>query len=161
LYCDRYEASVEGVCRGRSSREGDRTVVVTGLHRLAASLPLLAAAVAVADGRGGTEAREDHRRRLGHGDRVDRVIHAQVGHPCFCPTVDARGGNLTGVLNGKLRDKVTRGDTGGDPQGDPPTRPFLGTVNESEIFGRMLGEAAAKEAFTAFMDKRLPDFSKL
>jgi enoyl-CoA hydratase/carnithine racemase len=32
---------------------------------------------------------------------------------------------------------------------------------ESEIFGRMLGEAAAKEAFTAFMDKRLPDFSKV
>jgi enoyl-CoA hydratase/carnithine racemase len=32
---------------------------------------------------------------------------------------------------------------------------------ESEIFGRMLGQAAAKEAFTAFMDKRLPDFSKL
>ena len=25
----------------------------------------------------------------------------------------------------------------------------------------LLGEAAAKEAFTAFMDKRLPDFSKL
>lgn len=32
---------------------------------------------------------------------------------------------------------------------------------ESEIFGRMLGEPAAKEAFTAFMDKRLPDFSKV
>jgi enoyl-CoA hydratase/carnithine racemase len=32
---------------------------------------------------------------------------------------------------------------------------------ESAIFGRMLGEPAAKEAFTAFMDKRLPDFSKV
>jgi enoyl-CoA hydratase/carnithine racemase len=31
---------------------------------------------------------------------------------------------------------------------------------ESVIFGRMLGEPAAREAFTAFMDKRLPDFSK-
>lgn len=32
---------------------------------------------------------------------------------------------------------------------------------ESLIFGRMLGEPAAREAFTAFLDKRLPDFSKL
>ncbi len=31
---------------------------------------------------------------------------------------------------------------------------------EARIFGRMLGEPAAREAFTAFMDKRLPDFSK-
>jgi enoyl-CoA hydratase/carnithine racemase len=31
---------------------------------------------------------------------------------------------------------------------------------EALIFGRMLGEPAAREAFTAFMDKRLPDFSK-
>lgn len=31
---------------------------------------------------------------------------------------------------------------------------------ESLIFGRMLGEPAAREAFTAFMDKRLPDFSQ-
>ncbi len=31
---------------------------------------------------------------------------------------------------------------------------------ESVIFGRMLSEPAAREAFTAFMDKRLPDFSK-
>jgi enoyl-CoA hydratase/carnithine racemase len=32
---------------------------------------------------------------------------------------------------------------------------------ESVIFGRMLGESAAKEAFGAFMEKRKPDFSKL
>jgi enoyl-CoA hydratase/carnithine racemase len=32
---------------------------------------------------------------------------------------------------------------------------------ESVIFGRMLGEPAAKEAFGAFMEKRKPDFSKL
>ncbi len=31
---------------------------------------------------------------------------------------------------------------------------------EALIFGRMLGEPAAREAFTAFMDKRLPDFSR-
>jgi 1,4-dihydroxy-2-naphthoyl-CoA synthase len=34
-------------------------------------------------------------------------------------------------------------------------------ADEAEIFGRMLGEPAAKEAFTAFMEKRKPDFSKL
>lgn len=32
---------------------------------------------------------------------------------------------------------------------------------EGEIFGRMLREPAAREAFSAFMDKRKPDFSKL
>lgn len=32
---------------------------------------------------------------------------------------------------------------------------------EGAIFGRMLGEPAAKEAFGAFMDKRKPDFSGL
>ncbi len=32
---------------------------------------------------------------------------------------------------------------------------------EAAIFGRMLGEPAAKEAFGAFMEKRKPDFSKL
>jgi enoyl-CoA hydratase/carnithine racemase len=32
---------------------------------------------------------------------------------------------------------------------------------EAVIFGRMLGEPAAKEAFGAFMEKRKPDFSKL
>jgi enoyl-CoA hydratase/carnithine racemase len=32
---------------------------------------------------------------------------------------------------------------------------------ESVSFGRMLGEPAAKEAFTAFMEKRRPDFSKV
>jgi enoyl-CoA hydratase/carnithine racemase len=32
---------------------------------------------------------------------------------------------------------------------------------ESVVFGRMLGEPAAKEAFGAFMEKRKPDFSKL
>lgn len=33
-------------------------------------------------------------------------------------------------------------------------------AEEGQSFGRMLGEPAAKEAFTAFMDKRKPDFSK-
>ena len=33
--------------------------------------------------------------------------------------------------------------------------------DEGESFRRMLGEPAAKEAFTAFMEKRRPDFSKL
>jgi enoyl-CoA hydratase/carnithine racemase len=32
--------------------------------------------------------------------------------------------------------------------------------DEALIFGRMLSEPAAREAFTAFMEKRLPDFSK-
>jgi enoyl-CoA hydratase/carnithine racemase len=32
---------------------------------------------------------------------------------------------------------------------------------EAEEFGRMLREPAAKEAFTAFMEKRRPDFSKV
>lgn len=32
---------------------------------------------------------------------------------------------------------------------------------EGDIFGRMLGEPAAKEAFGAFLEKRRPDFSKL
>ncbi|APW44151.1 enoyl-CoA hydratase [Rhodoferax saidenbachensis] len=32
---------------------------------------------------------------------------------------------------------------------------------EAVSFGRMLGEPAAKEAFTAFMEKRKPDFSKV
>ncbi len=30
---------------------------------------------------------------------------------------------------------------------------------EARLFGRMLGEAAAREAFTAFLEKRKPDFS--
>jgi len=34
-------------------------------------------------------------------------------------------------------------------------------VEEAQTFGRMLGEPAAKEAFTAFMEKRKPDFSKV
>jgi enoyl-CoA hydratase/carnithine racemase len=33
--------------------------------------------------------------------------------------------------------------------------------DEGESFRRMLQEPAAKEAFTAFMEKRKPDFSKL
>jgi enoyl-CoA hydratase/carnithine racemase len=32
---------------------------------------------------------------------------------------------------------------------------------EAQIFGRMMGEPAAREAFGAFMEKRKPDFSKL
>ncbi len=32
---------------------------------------------------------------------------------------------------------------------------------EAESFGRMLGEPASREAFTAFMEKRKPDFSKV
>jgi enoyl-CoA hydratase/carnithine racemase len=32
---------------------------------------------------------------------------------------------------------------------------------EVASFGRMLTEPAAKEAFSAFMEKRKPDFSKL
>ncbi|MBP6007178.1 MAG: enoyl-CoA hydratase [Rhodoferax sp.] len=34
-------------------------------------------------------------------------------------------------------------------------------AEEAALFGRMLGEPAAREAFTAFMEKRLPDFSSL
>ena len=34
-------------------------------------------------------------------------------------------------------------------------------AEEGTSFGRMLGEPAAREAFTAFMDKRKPDFSAL
>ena len=34
-------------------------------------------------------------------------------------------------------------------------------LDEGESFGRMLGEPAAREAFTAFMAKRKPDFSSL
>ncbi|MBV2215763.1 MAG: enoyl-CoA hydratase, partial [Diaphorobacter sp.] len=32
-------------------------------------------------------------------------------------------------------------------------------AEEGQSFGRMLREPAAREAFTAFMDKRRPDFS--
>ena len=32
---------------------------------------------------------------------------------------------------------------------------------EGQSFGRMLREPAAREAFTAFMEKRRPDFSKV
>ena len=32
---------------------------------------------------------------------------------------------------------------------------------EGQSFGRMLREPAAREAFTAFMEKRRPDFSNL
>ena len=34
-------------------------------------------------------------------------------------------------------------------------------AEEAESFGRMLKEPAAVEAFTAFMGKRKPDFSKV
>jgi len=34
-------------------------------------------------------------------------------------------------------------------------------VEEAQTFGSMLNEPAAKEAFTAFMEKRKPDFSKI
>jgi enoyl-CoA hydratase/carnithine racemase len=34
-------------------------------------------------------------------------------------------------------------------------------ADEGASFGRMLQEPAAKEAFTAFMEKRRPDFSKV
>jgi enoyl-CoA hydratase/carnithine racemase len=34
-------------------------------------------------------------------------------------------------------------------------------AEEGASFGRMLREPAAREAFTAFMEKRRPDFSKL
>jgi enoyl-CoA hydratase/carnithine racemase len=34
-------------------------------------------------------------------------------------------------------------------------------AEEGKVFGRLLGEPAAKEAFTAFAEKRLPDFSNL
>jgi enoyl-CoA hydratase/carnithine racemase len=34
-------------------------------------------------------------------------------------------------------------------------------ADEGVVFGRMLGEPAAREAFAAFMAKRLPDFSKM
>jgi hypothetical protein len=33
--------------------------------------------------------------------------------------------------------------------------------DESLSFGRMLSEPAAREAFTAFMQKRKPDFSQI
>ncbi|MEN9779319.1 MAG: hypothetical protein RL014_467, partial [Pseudomonadota bacterium] len=34
-------------------------------------------------------------------------------------------------------------------------------MEEGASFGRMLREPAAKEAFTAFMERRKPDFSKV
>jgi enoyl-CoA hydratase/carnithine racemase len=38
----------------------------------------------------------------------------------------------------------------------------LARIDEEAVsFGRMLGEPSAKEAFTAFMEKRKPDFSKV
>ncbi len=41
------------------------------------------------------------------------------------------------------------------------TRVLEQMVEEGASFGRMLREPAAREAFTAFMEKRRPDFSKL
>jgi enoyl-CoA hydratase/carnithine racemase len=38
---------------------------------------------------------------------------------------------------------------------------LLRIKEEGAIFGRMLREPAAREAFGAFMEKRKPDFSKL
>jgi 1,4-dihydroxy-2-naphthoyl-CoA synthase len=38
----------------------------------------------------------------------------------------------------------------------------LARIDEEAVsFGRMLGEPSAKEAFTAFMEKRKPDFTKV
>jgi hypothetical protein len=34
-------------------------------------------------------------------------------------------------------------------------------TDEGASFSRMLGEPAAKEAFTAFLERRKPDFSKV
>ena len=34
-------------------------------------------------------------------------------------------------------------------------------LREGEVFGRMLREPAAREAFSAFLEKRKPDFSKI
>ena len=34
-------------------------------------------------------------------------------------------------------------------------------ADEGAIFSRMLNEPAAKEAFTAFLEKRAPDFSNV
>jgi enoyl-CoA hydratase/carnithine racemase len=34
-------------------------------------------------------------------------------------------------------------------------------AEEAESFGRLLQSPAAREAFTAFMEKRKPDFSKV
>jgi len=34
-------------------------------------------------------------------------------------------------------------------------------ADEGTLFGRMLAEPAAREAFSAFMEKRKPDFVKL
>ena len=34
-------------------------------------------------------------------------------------------------------------------------------LREGEVFGRMLREPAAREAFSAFLEKRRPDFSKI
>lgn len=34
-------------------------------------------------------------------------------------------------------------------------------IDEAQTFGKMLGESAAKEAMSAFLEKRKPDFSKL
>ena len=34
-------------------------------------------------------------------------------------------------------------------------------AEEGASFGRMLSEPAAKEAFTAFMERRKPDFSRV
>ena len=34
-------------------------------------------------------------------------------------------------------------------------------AEEGQSFGRMLSEPAAREAFTAFMERRKPDFSQL
>ena len=65
---------------------------------------------------------------------VNRAVHHHMGH------MDA------------ARPKLTRHALGQRPQR---------MAQEAQSFGRMLAEPAAREAFTAFMEKRKPDFSKV
>ena len=61
---------------------------------------------------------------------------------------------------GQAADRAGR-DQAADEEGAAAGRAASAWAKKAQSFGRMLREPAAREAFTAFMEKRKPDFSKV